>query len=122
MMPYGRVAGITMPADIITLVDTALILGEAMVSVDIIQVVDISTQGIVPVFMVGFPLAAGMVVSAGVIRALESNIAAPTIAATTTAVVFLDPHGRHLFILTPCLLYTSPSPRDRTRSRMPSSA
>ena len=23
---------------------------------------------------------------------------------------------------TPCLLYTSPSPRDRTRSRMPSSA
>ena len=28
-----------------------------------------------------------------------------------------DPH-RH----DPCLLYTSPSPRDRTRSRMPSSA
>ena len=25
-------------------------------------------------------------------------------------------------ILNPCLLYTSPSPRDRTRSRMPSSA
>ena len=25
-------------------------------------------------------------------------------------------------VLTPCLLYTSPSPRDRTRSRMPSSA
>ena len=25
-------------------------------------------------------------------------------------------------ILDPCLLYTSPSPRDRTRSRMPSSA
>eukprot|EP00657_Telonema_sp_P-1_P000108 TRINITY_DN10190_c0_g1_i1.p1 TRINITY_DN10190_c0_g1~~TRINITY_DN10190_c0_g1_i1.p1 ORF type:complete len:103 (-),score=48.52 TRINITY_DN10190_c0_g1_i1:123-431(-) len=25
-------------------------------------------------------------------------------------------------IFTPCLLYTSPSPRDRTRSRMPSSA
>ena len=24
--------------------------------------------------------------------------------------------------LLPCLLYTSPSPRDRTRSRMPSSA
>ena len=24
--------------------------------------------------------------------------------------------------ITPCLLYTSPSPRDRTRSRMPSSA
>ena len=26
------------------------------------------------------------------------------------------------FILEGCLLYTSPSPRDRTRSRMPSSA
>ena len=25
-------------------------------------------------------------------------------------------------VLQPCLLYTSPSPRDRTRSRMPSSA
>ena len=25
-------------------------------------------------------------------------------------------------LFTPCLLYTSPSPRDRTRSRMPSSA
>ena len=28
---------------------------------------------------------------------------------------------RHIVIKT-CLLYTSPSPRDRTRSRMPSSA
>ena len=27
-----------------------------------------------------------------------------------------------LIIIGPCLLYTSPSPRDRTRSRMPSSA
>ena len=26
------------------------------------------------------------------------------------------------FEIYPCLLYTSPSPRDRTRSRMPSSA
>ena len=26
------------------------------------------------------------------------------------------------YLTTPCLLYTSPSPRDRTRSRMPSSA
>ena len=26
------------------------------------------------------------------------------------------------YLLKPCLLYTSPSPRDRTRSRMPSSA
>ena len=31
---------------------------------------------------------------------------------------FIDINGNNL----PCLLYTSPSPRDRTRSRMPSSA
>jgi len=30
--------------------------------------------------------------------------------------------GATIAMLTPCLLYTSPSPRDRTRSRMPSSA
>ena len=29
---------------------------------------------------------------------------------------------RNLDKMTTCLLYTSPSPRDRTRSRMPSSA
>ena len=29
---------------------------------------------------------------------------------------------RERYLLQPCLLYTSPSPRDRTRSRMPSSA
>ena len=31
-------------------------------------------------------------------------------------VIHVSDHGK------PCLLYTSPSPRDRTRSRMPSSA
>ena len=30
-----------------------------------------------------------------------------------------DPERRRVFV---CLLYTSPSPRDRTRCRMPSSA
>ena len=30
--------------------------------------------------------------------------------------------GERCHILEDCLLYTSPSPRDRTRSRMPSSA
>ena len=30
--------------------------------------------------------------------------------------------ARNQFLVQPCLLYTSPSPRDRTRSRMPSSA
>ena len=45
-----------------------------------------------------------------------------------TASVFLSPlnwlNQEYLFIRVAqyCLLYTSPSPRDRTRSRMPSSA
>ena len=30
--------------------------------------------------------------------------------------------GMHVYTLGPCLLYTSPSPRDATLSRMPSSA
>ena len=34
----------------------------------------------------------------------------------------LDNHPESHIVLDPCLLYTSPSPRDRTRSRMPSSA
>ena len=33
-----------------------------------------------------------------------------------------DKNFKTLEKLRPCLLYTSPSPRDRTRSRMPSSA
>ena len=31
-------------------------------------------------------------------------------------------HGRHQLNRHPCLLYTSPSPRDRQKPRMPSSA
>ena len=43
-------------------------------------------------------------------------------AATEEALDLLDAAGfTHLLVET-CLLYTSPSPRDRTRSRMPSSA
>ena len=36
--------------------------------------------------------------------------------------VYDDPHIGNARPLVVCLLYTSPSPRDRTRSRMPSSA
>ena len=40
--------------------------------------------------------------------------------------LYVDDHARALALIAaegrPCLLYTSPSPRDRTRSRMPSSA
>ena len=35
---------------------------------------------------------------------------------------FMDNSFLNLYSLSSCLLYTSPSPRDRTRSRMPSSA
>ena len=52
---------------------------------------------------------------AGVMRMLEwSNIEL----SGKRAVVI----GRSRIVGMPCLLYTSPSPRDRTRSRMPSSA
>src|SRR5674476_373556 len=34
----------------------------------------------------------------------------------------VDPHFYHLDTALSCLLYTSPSPRDRQKSRMPSSA
>ena len=39
--------------------------------------------------------------------------------AAGTEVRYVKPHGA---LYNTCLLYTSPSPRDRTRSRMPSSA
>ena len=40
----------------------------------------------------------------------------------TTAERFLNRRGGNGGYMVICLLYTSPSPRDRTRSRMPSSA
>ena len=66
----------------------------------------------------------------------DDKTSAGTIAITTAGVVtgtstnfdpelqvgdYLKEAGGQEFICT-CLLYTSPSPRDRTRSRMPSSA
>ena len=38
------------------------------------------------------------------------------------ATIMTDPELADQTYIEPCLLYTSPSPRDRTRSRMPSSA
>ena len=38
------------------------------------------------------------------------------------AIALISTVGPYAKYGTPCLLYTSPSPRDRTRSRMPSSA
>ena len=36
--------------------------------------------------------------------------------------LYLNPPDHAMVLCVDCLLYTSPSPRDRTRSRMPSSA
>ena len=44
------------------------------------------------------------------------DLAAPSLIVTEAGGTFTNLQGK------PCLLYTSPSPRDRTRSRMPSSA
>ena len=56
-------------------------------------------------------------------RILELNEDVQTIAGTTFNLASPKQLGQVLFEhLKFCLLYTSPSPRDRTRSRMPSSA
>ena len=57
---------------------------------------------------------------AGIIRQVNQKLQL-----TLNARVFAQAESLGMEILTPCascLLYTSPSPRDRTRSRMPSSA
>jgi len=41
---------------------------------------------------------------------------------TLSSLSFPRPSSTQVSLSLPCLLYTSPSPRDRTRSRMPSSA
>ena len=51
-------------------------------------------------------------------RTSDQIIAAPDI----DAVLIATSTDTHCDLIEACLLYTSPSPRDRTRSRMPSSA
>ena len=55
------------------------------------------------------------------------NLASPFAATFSIALYLAEIYGNMLMFLYfmqiwDCLLYTSPSPRDRTRSRMPSSA
>ena len=73
---------------------------------------------------------------AGGVVGLEATVAAPadgyTVVMGSFSVLGIAPYmaGKSsmvplfapISLLTTCLLYTSPSPRDRTRSRMPSSA
>ena len=59
-----------------------------------------------------------------ILDALEARYEAQILEADATLKIYLEnsvgigEHPQHI----DCLLYTSPSPRDRTRSRMPSSA
>ena len=91
----------------------------------------------------GAVLAGGFLFLAAMVAGRLFAPAAPTTAKLTTYECGVDPVGQgwahtnvryflyaFLYVifavdavyLFPCLLYTSPSPRDRTRSRMPSSA
>ena len=56
------------------------------------------------------------------IKNVESDAFLPTESGNFRIAVTSDERGMEHALLYVCLLYTSPSPRDRTRSRMPSSA
>ena len=75
----------------------------------------------------------GPAVESRIERTFGGQIAAQAVAAAQCTVSGKDIHSLHGYFVGPgdasqpieirvCLLYTSPSPRDRTRSRMPSSA
>ena len=53
---------------------------------------------------------------------VAAKIAAKELSAVEATEAALDRIARHGDTLNCCLLYTSPSPRDRQKSRMPSSA
>ncbi len=57
----------------------------------------------------------GLYAGAGAAAALQLTVKEMTILGTMLGIA-------HSLVIEGCLLYTSPSPRDRTRSRMPSSA
>ena len=61
----------------------------------------------------------GKLIIKGILDAEDALLAAKTGA---DAIIVSNHGGRQLDGASSCLLYTSPSPRDRTRSRMPSSA
>ena len=78
----------------------------------------IATPAIVVVVAVIVPLLSGEFVSVSIVAGLIAVIGAWCVPATYTQ----GEIGSLLTVGQDCLLYTSPSPRDRTRSRMPSSA
>ena len=56
------------------------------------------------------------------IKTVQARITKSSLWAAPMSLVYRDKISCHWVQGFPCLLYTSPSPRDRTRSRMPSSA
>ena len=55
-------------------------------------------------------------------KKVTSGVAHVVSSFNNTIITIADENGNALAWSSACLLYTSPSPRDRTRSRMPSSA
>ena len=60
---------------------------------------------------------------AGIVASKDMNLTAmDNWCKKDCAVALAKINGRHTVLISLCLLYTSPSPRDRQKSRMPSSA
>src|SRR5665811_1815667 len=69
-----------------------------------------------------FPMVEHVTTLAGVHAVLPPHRYTQTELTAAFTEVCLGPDGNQALLERLCLLYTSPSPRDRTRSRMPSSA
>ena len=60
-----------------------------------------------------------VMIAAGIVTVLFQRLKQPVVLGYIVAGILIGPHFSTLIL---CLLYTSPSPRDATLSRMPSSA
>ena len=80
-----------------------------------------AATAVAALLVAGSPAASGTAAAADEIPILGQALTMGTVTSGPPAVVTV--HGvQRVDNATICLLYTSPSPRDRTRSRMPSSA
>ena len=100
-----------------------------------LQVVDIGNQRltifnasggfVTSIPLRGFPTGAGFHPAAGILYLVTTNVVHTSVQRWTvgdSTLTMVIPVLGAFPPAEPCLLYTSPSPRDRTRSRMPSSA
>ena len=91
------------------------------------EAVDIANQGFAAILMDwNLPGIDGLEATRRIRANTEIGVQPPIIAMTANALGSDEDEclaaGMTKYLSKPCLLYTSPSPRDRTRSRMPSSA